>query len=250
MPGQVRLRTTRKRNMVLMLPKAKAHPNPPPPAESDQDKVDNYTHQALVLLLLRKNHEDAITLADGERIVRLYKFFCLFNKVSKCPKYAIGTLHFLAQVKCFLSPRLVHAHSLTWNRFANHQGNIDSNFPKDKEVEHDNLAFKTDIHSFKGEITDKSIARVSHLTSPTDEILSSFDKCTQVRKPSWRHTAMSTESDVIALVDHFLEVDLYDTIPGRKHSAFPEMKHNLLTVLKVDELKNWVSMVNAENNVY
>ncbi|KAL9977018.1 hypothetical protein ACROYT_G014378 [Oculina patagonica] len=69
--------------MVLMLPKATAHPNPP---LSDQDKVYNYTHQALVLVLLRKNHEDAIKLADGERIVRLYKFFSLFYKVSKCPK--------------------------------------------------------------------------------------------------------------------------------------------------------------------
>ena len=41
----------------------------------------------------------------------------------------------------------------------------------DKEIEHDNLAFKTDIHSFKGEITDRSIARVSHSTGATNEIL-------------------------------------------------------------------------------
>ena len=105
------------------------------------------------------NHEDAIKLADEEIILRLYKLFCLFYKVSKCPKYAIATLHLQARVNCLLSPRL--AHSLTWNRFVNHQGKVDSNFPMDKEVEHDNLAFTTDIHGYKGEITEKSIARVS-----------------------------------------------------------------------------------------
>lgn len=210
-----------------------------PPTENALDKVYNYTHQALLLLLLRLNHEDAIKLADGGRILRLNKFFCLFYKISKCPKYAIATLHLQAQVNCLLSPRL--AHSLTWNRFVNHQGKIDSNFPMDKEVEHDNLAFKTDIHSYKGEITDKSIARVSHSTSPTDEILSGFDKCTQIRKPSGKHTEVSTEGDISALVEHFLEADLYRKIPGRKHSAFPEMKHNLLTDLNVDELKSWIS---------
>lgn len=142
-------------------------------------------------------------------------------------------------MNCLLSPRL--AHSLTWNRFVNHQGKIDTNFPMDKEVEHDNLAFKTDIHSFKGEITDKSIARVSHSTKPTDEILSAFDKATHIRKPSGKHTEMSTEDDVMALVEQFQEGDLYRRIPGRKHSAFPDMKHDLLADLDVDNLKSWIS---------
>ena len=96
-------------------------------------------------------------------------------------------------------------------------------------------------HSYKGEITDKSIARVSHSTSATDEILSGFDKCTQIRKPSGKHTEVSTEGDISALVEQFLEADLYRKIPGRKHSAFPEMKHSLLTDLNVDELKSWIS---------
>ena len=80
-------------------------------ASSDIDRVYSYTRQALLLLLLRMDHEDAIKLADGERVLRLYKFFCLFYKVSNCPKYAIAMLHLQAQVKCLLSPRL--AHSLT-----------------------------------------------------------------------------------------------------------------------------------------
>ena len=210
-------------------------------AGSDVDRVYNYTCQALLLLLLRMNHEDAIKLADGERVLRLYKFFCLFYKVSICLKYAIAMLHLQAQVKCLLSPRL--AHSLTWNRFVNHQGQIDTNFPMDKEIEHDNLAFKTDIHvhSFKGEITDRSIARVSHSTGPTNEILSAYDNSTHIRKPSGKHTEMSTEDDVLTLVDQFMEVDLYNHIAGRKHSAFPDMKQNLPADINVEDLKSWIS---------
>lgn len=45
-------------------------------ASSDVDRVYNYTCQAL--LLLRMDHDDAIKLADGERVLGLYKFFCLY----------------------------------------------------------------------------------------------------------------------------------------------------------------------------
>jgi hypothetical protein len=207
--------------------------------EVEKDRVYNYTHQTLVLLLLRMNHNDAINLGDGERVMRLYKFVCLYYKVSGCPKYAFATLHLQAQVNCLPSPRL--AHSLTLNRFVNHQGKVDTNFPMDLNVEHDNRAFKMDIHSFKGEITDKSISRVSHSTKPTDDILEAFDKATHVRKPSGKHTKMSTHDDVMALVDHFQEGDLYKRITGRKHMAFPSMKYDLLAEIDVDQLGNWIS---------
>ncbi len=53
-----------------------------------QDHIYNYTRQVLVLLLLRMNHNNAITLGDGGRVVRTYKFFYLLYKISGCPKYA------------------------------------------------------------------------------------------------------------------------------------------------------------------
>ena len=86
------------------------------------------------------DHEDAIKLADGERVLRLNIFLFVF-KVSNCPKYAIAMLH--------LKSTGMLAHSLTY-RFVNQQRHIDTNFPMDKEIEHDNLAFKSNIHSFKG----------------------------------------------------------------------------------------------------
>ena len=112
------------------------------------DKVRNYTHQLLILLLLRLDHNDAIKHGDGERVIRLYKYFCLYFKVSNCPKYSFAMLQLQAQVNALLSPRL--AHSLTWNRFVNHQGKRDTNHPMDLEIEHDNKLFKNDCQSYRG----------------------------------------------------------------------------------------------------
>ena len=89
-------------------------------------KKNDHLRQSRHSILLHMNHNDAIKLGDGERVMRLNKFFCLYYKVSGCPKYAFATLHLQAQVDCLLSPRL--AHSLTWNRFVNLQGKVDTNF--------------------------------------------------------------------------------------------------------------------------
>ena len=59
-----------RKKVVLMLSRATSHPYP---TESDQDKDYNYTNQALVLLLLRINHKDAIKLGD----INLFSGVCV-----------------------------------------------------------------------------------------------------------------------------------------------------------------------------
>ena len=39
---------------------------------------------------------------------------------------------------------------------------------------------------------------------------------------------MSTQEDVLALVEHLLPAEVYSNIPGRAHSAFEEMPNSLL----------------------
>ena len=204
-----------------------------------EDRIYNYTHQLLVLLLLRANHNNAIKLGDGQRLLRLYKYFMLFFKVSSCPKYAIAMLHLQAQVNCLLSPRM--SYSLTWNRFVNHQGAPDTNHPMNLDIEHDNKSFKNDCHSYRGEITDKSINRVSRSAEKSDAILYNFDETTSVKRPSGRHTRMSTEEDIMLLVEHIKSADVFKKIPGRVHTAFSNMRHNCLEQLDADKLKDWIS---------
>ena len=150
----------------------------------------------------------------------------------------MATLELLAQVNHLLSPRM--AHCLTWNRFLNHKGNVNTNHALDLEVEH-NKYFKNDICSYRGEITDKSIARVSKSTQITDSIVNNFDKSTHIKCPSGNHKEASTKDDVMHLVEQFKEAEVYNKIPGRFHTAFPNMKYNILDNLDMGKFKSWIT---------
>jgi hypothetical protein len=209
--------------------------------QGEEDKVRNYTHNLLVMLLLRLNHNDAIKLADGPRVIRIYKYFCLYFKVSNCPKYAFAMLQLQAQVNCLLSRRL--AHSLIWNRFVNHQGKVDTNHPMDLEIEHDNKSFKSDCHSYRGVITEKTTNRLGRSTVPSDAVLYNFDDISNVKKPSGKHTFTSAEQDVLTLVDHLLPAKVFSNTPGRAHSAFDDIPNNLLDSIDCENLKTWIGQL-------
>ena len=123
----------------------------------------------------------------------------------------------------------------------NHQGAPDTNHPMDLDIEHDNKSFKNDCHSYKGEITDKSINRVSRSTEKSDAILYNFDETNTVKRPSGRHRRMSTEEDIMLLVEHIKSADVFKKIPVRVHTAFSNMRHNCLEQLDADKLKDWIS---------
>ena len=87
------------------------------------------------------------------------------------------------------------------------------------------------------ETTDKSVARVSQSVEPTNVILNTYDKTTGVKKPSGRHTMISTEENVLTLVEHIMDGDVFNTIPGRRRASFPNMPHSLLGQLGQSKLK-------------
>ena len=76
------------------------------------------------------------------------------------------------------------------------------------DLEHDHKYFKNDIHSYRGEITDRSITRVSRGVEGSQSVLRSFDKFSSVTKPSGRHTQLSTKDDVSALVEHLVQAEV------------------------------------------
>lgn len=94
---------------------------------------------------------------------------------------------------------------------------------------------------YRGEITEKTLQRVGRSTMPSDEILKNFDKTSEVKRLSGQHTMMSTEEDVLTLVDHLIPAQVYSHIPGRAHSAFEEMPNSLLDTIDCDKLKTWIS---------
>lgn len=133
------------------------------------------------------------------------------------------------------------AYSLTWNRTVNQKGQRDTNHPMDLDLEHDNKSFKTDAHTFKGEITDKTITRISRSTEPTDEILLNYGSNTAVRRPSGRHITQSPDDDILAVAEQLQQANVYMSVPGRSHSAFPSIRRDLLDELDMGKLKSWIS---------
>ena len=66
---------------------------------------------------------------------------------------------------------------------------------------------------------------------PSDEILRNFDKTSEVKRLSGKHTMLSTQEDVLALVEHLVPAQVYSNIPGRAHSAFEQMPNSLLQAI-------------------
>ena len=204
-----------------------------------QDGILNFSKVCLTIGLLKLDHDDAIRLGDGERILRLDMIMYLYYKKCHCTKYAYGMLETLLQTKVLLSPRL--AYQLIWNRTVNHQGRIDSNHPNDLDLEHCNKVFKDEAHSYRGTFTEKVISRVSRSALKTDSIMKQYDKVSKVVRPSGKHTPADLTVDIMTLMQQFKERRLFQHIPGRKHSAFPSMEENQLSSLDMYEFRDWLS---------
>ena len=205
---------------------------------SHEDGVQNYSKNALTLSFLVKNFIDARKHGDGPRIIQIYKFFLLYFKVDHRTKYSFQTLHLLAQINYLLPPAL--AYELTWNRFVNTKGDIDSNVEIDRHIEHQNKHFKNDIAQFKGKVTEKSLARTSKTYLETSKILEHVDKQMNVKPPSGRHSMVSWEDDVKCLSEQFTNANLFESIPGRHHNRFPGFPSNYPSTIDVCDFKTWV----------
>ena len=204
----------------------------------DEDYVLNYTKLSLTLGLLKLNHDDAIHMGDGERIMRLDKVFYMFYKAFNCTKYAYGLLETMLQANVLLSERL--AYRLIWNRTVNNSGQLDSNLPNDLDIEHCNKVFKDEAHSYRGVFTDKVVSRVSRSAMKTDMVLKGYDKMSKVVRPSGRHTPGDVTCDIVTLVQQFKTRDLFGSVSGRRHSAFRDFKVDQLS-LNMNDFRDWLS---------
>lgn len=219
------------------------HPQNREPQADEQpveegDYVYNYTRRVLAICCLRLNFEDAIKKGDGERVMLCYKFMYLYCKEAGCPKYAYGLLETVCQAKYLLSPR--NAHDLVWNRFINNRGDEDTNMPIDLDVEHCNKPLKTDVHTFRGEITDKSVQRISRSVEESDKVLHNYDRQTHVKMPSGKHKEVSFQKDVAKIVDHLHQKQVYRNISGRQHIHIGCISADPLASLDMKALHKWV----------
>lgn len=58
---------------------------------------------------------------------------------------------------------------------------------------------------------------------------------------SGEHTDTNLENDIKVLVGQFQRKNLFENIPGRSHSAFPNISDNPLSPLDMDYIQNWIA---------
>ena len=206
--------------------------------DDTSDRILNYSKTALTLGLLKLDHDDAIKLGDGERILRLDSIMFMHYKRFHCTKYAYGMLETILQSKVLLSERL--AYRLIWNRVVNHRGKIDTNHPNDLDVEHCNKTFKEEAHSYRGVFTEKTLSRVSRSAMKTESILRNYDSTTKVIRPSGKHTFADVSGDIYTLARQFKTRQVFASIPGRTHSAFQSIEANQLQDLDMQDFRDWL----------
>ncbi len=207
--------------------------------------IGDYCRTALAMILLAYNFTDARKCGDGDRIIRLYRFFILHFKAAGKNKYAHHSLRLQAQVKCLLTPKM--SHILTWNRFVNNIGRRDSNVEVDRENEHRNKAIKQETRSFYGKLSDKSIKRVGEAAQKLERILLQVDKASNTKQPSGRHLKVDTSGDVLALTDIFHKERVFESGQDRQLHALPDFQKDPFSHLNLAEVHQW--MTSALSNI-
>ncbi|XP_072027736.1 LOW QUALITY PROTEIN: uncharacterized protein [Amphiura filiformis] len=217
------------------------HPTVQLPTNSNHQNatIADYCRTALGMCLLAYNFTDARRHGDGGRIIRLYKFFTLHFKAANKHKYAFHCLRLQIQLKCLLTPRL--AHQLTWNRFVNNQGKVDSNVELDRENEHRNKAIKQECRGFKGKLSDTSIKRVGEVAQLIEQILARIDSETTLKTPSGTHSHVDVSSDILSLVDVLHQEKVFeDDDTNRRIHVLPDFQKDPFSRLDLIALHTWM----------
>eukprot|EP00111_Clytia_hemisphaerica_P014962 TCONS_00044050-protein len=240
----------RKSSLIAHLKKEHKGETKDESADPGEDHVVNYSKNALMLGYLVKNFADARRYGDGERILRLYKFFVVLFKIDHRSKYGFYSLQLLAQINNLLPPDL--AFELKWNRTVNNTGRYDGNVELDRELEHRNKYAKEELKHFQGKLTDQSIERVSRSYDKMREIVGKFDTEANVSNPSGKHTTPDWKADVLELAEQFQSSNLFQSDPnGRAHKRFPAFPKNVFNGIDATSCKNWAldTVMNEFNNL-
>lgn len=204
------------------------------PQLDEDDGVNNYALAIIGYGLLANNFEDAYKEGDGERLLRLWKFFLLHFKANGRSKYSVEAFHLIAQTNALLTAR--KAHQLIWNRTCStrHHG---ENKPLDLQNEHLNRNLKDDINTFRAHITQRSIDRTGHAIGPTMHVLENFDKETLVKPASGKHVEPQQKEELDIIVKELRKLEVFAFKSGRKHRSFPKFPADPLYKLKEDKPK-------------
>jgi hypothetical protein len=97
------------------------------------------------------------------------------------------------------------------------------------------------VHTYRGQFTDKTLARVSRSAAETQNVVDNYDMDSSLSKMKGVHKDRDRTADIHSLAKQLVDVgNVYANIPGRHHSAFPAFVQNPLQKLDMSLVKDWI----------
>ena len=159
-----------------------------------QDKVMNYGLCVIEFTVLLQQMIDTVHEGDGERLLVNMKYLLLmFKAKSNYSKYAIEGMRFITQVKCTLSQQL--ATRVTYGRFVNTARKKGHNLETDLAMEHTIKSTKNLINAMGANKTEASVQRATRAVSGVQQIVHSYDACSNVTPASTAHARKGADKD-------------------------------------------------------
>ena len=159
-----------------------------------QDKVMNYGLCVIEFTVLLQQMIDTVHEGDGERLLVNMKYLLLmFKAKSNYSKYAIEGMRFITQVKCNLSQQL--ATRVTYGRFVNTARKKGRNLETDLAMEHTIKSTKNLINAMGANKTEASVQRATRAVSGVQQIVHSYDACSNVTPASTAHARKGADKD-------------------------------------------------------
>lgn len=182
---------------------------------------------------------DAIREGDDDRIIRCWRFFLPLFKSTQRKNYAVESFILLAQLDFLFSPRM--AAQLKWNCTVNIHGKIGRNIPCDLHMEHLNRLCKGCITGLGANISDKAVVRIGKCLGEMAKVISCYDSANGIPEESEKHARKSEKNDCEKILQHLNEMEVFSSIPGRKHIAFGTFRANPARNLTTKKLKKWMN---------
>lgn len=210
----------------------------PSSSTKSADQVNVYAKEVLSLGLLWLNFYDSIKEADGERIVRNWKFnLCVF-KAAQQKNYAIEAVNLLLQVQYLLSPR--EAAQVMWSRCVNTSGRQGCNIPMDLHMEHMNRRIKSIMSNMGSNLTNSSVTMAAQSLGVVSHVCQLFEKQCELSEISNHHSAPSFNADFKIVLNTLVEQEVFLVKSNRrKHDSF-KFTSGLIEETKRIPLLQWI----------
>ena len=205
----------------------------------ESDHVKRYAVEVLSLGLRYMEFSDSIREADGDRILRCWRYLMLLFKAKKRKNYSIEALNVLAQYHFFLTQR--QASQLIWSRCINTHGIPARNIPCDLFMEHLNRVCKDAVMMLGSNKTPKAFVRVGKCVGVSDARLDELDYDLNLREISGKHTCANSDKNRNIIMQQLLNAQVFSYEEDRKHSSFKKVPINIVSSMKHNEnTKKWM----------